>query len=65
MLLSIANVTQYSTLLFQSEEFYICILSHRYGDTILFHHEGGIDIGDVDSKVGFGIVPPIKSPLNF
>ena len=37
---------------FQNEEFYICILSHRYGDTILFHHEGGIDIGDVDAKVG-------------
>lgn len=34
----------------QNEEFYICILSHRYGDTILFHHEGGIDIGDVDAK---------------
>ena len=35
----------------QKEEFYVCIYSHRYGDTVLFHHEGGIDIGDVDSKV--------------
>ncbi|XP_022904967.2 ATP-citrate synthase isoform X1 [Onthophagus taurus] len=32
------------------EEMYICIYSHRHGDTILFHHEGGVDIGDVDSK---------------
>lgn len=29
---------------------YICIYSNRYGEVILFHHEGGIDIGDVDSK---------------
>ena len=34
----------------QNEESYVCILSHRTGDTILFHHEGGVDIGDVDSK---------------
>ncbi|KAK3591986.1 hypothetical protein CHS0354_031493 [Potamilus streckersoni] len=34
----------------QSEEFYVCIYSHRYADSILFHHEGGVDIGDVDSK---------------
>jgi len=29
---------------------YICIYSNREGEIILFHHEGGIDIGDVDSK---------------
>ena len=29
---------------------YICIYSYRDGEQILFHHEGGIDIGDVDSK---------------
>lgn len=34
----------------QNEEYYVCIYSHREGDTVLFHHEGGIDIGDVDSK---------------
>lgn len=34
----------------QEEEYYVCIHSHRFADTILFHHEGGIDIGDVDSK---------------
>lgn len=32
------------------EEAYVCIYSHRNGDTILFHHQGGVDIGDVDSK---------------
>ncbi|KAL1115806.1 hypothetical protein AAG570_006096 [Ranatra chinensis] len=34
----------------QEEEMYVCIYSHRYADTILFYHEGGVDIGDVDSK---------------
>ncbi|XP_054723158.1 ATP-citrate synthase-like [Uloborus diversus] len=34
----------------QENEVYLCIHSHRHADTILFHHEGGIDIGDVDSK---------------
>ncbi|KAF9165694.1 citrate synthase [Actinomortierella ambigua] len=31
-------------------EYYICINSDRFGDNILFTHEGGIDIGDVDAK---------------
>lgn len=34
----------------QKDEAYVCIFSHRHGDTILFHHEGGVDIGDVDAK---------------
>lgn len=34
----------------QDEEAYVCIYSHRNGDTILFHHQGGVDIGDVDAK---------------
>lgn len=33
-----------------AEEVYLCIYSQRYVDTILFHHEGGVDIGDVDAK---------------
>ncbi|BES99753.1 unnamed protein product [Nesidiocoris tenuis] len=33
-----------------AEEAYVCIYSHRNADTILFHHEGGVDIGDVDAK---------------
>lgn len=36
--------------LFQNEEAYVCIYSHRTADTILFYHQGGVDIGDVDSK---------------
>lgn len=34
----------------QQDEYYVCIYSHREGETILFHHEGGVDIGDVDEK---------------
>ncbi|KAK5638654.1 hypothetical protein RI129_012949 [Pyrocoelia pectoralis] len=34
-----------------SEEVYVCIYSHRHADTILFHHEGGVDIGDVNEGV--------------
>lgn len=34
----------------QNEEFYVCIYAQRDCDTILFHHEGGVDIGDVDKK---------------
>ena len=34
----------------QSEEAYVCVYSVREKDIILFHHEGGVDIGDVDSK---------------
>jgi hypothetical protein len=28
----------------------VCIYSSRNSDTILFHHQGGVDIGDVDAK---------------
>lgn len=31
-------------------EYYVCINSQREGDVILFTHEGGVDIGDVDAK---------------
>ncbi|XP_037665066.1 ATP-citrate synthase isoform X4 [Choloepus didactylus] len=34
----------------QAEEFYVCIYAARDGDYILFHHEGGMDVGDVDAK---------------
>ncbi|KAG0730231.1 ATP-citrate synthase [Chionoecetes opilio] len=34
----------------QDSEAYVCIYSHRHGDTLLFTHEGGVDIGDVDAK---------------
>jgi len=38
------------TFTLQEEEVYVCIYSHRKADTILFHHQGGIDIGDIDAK---------------
>jgi ATP citrate (pro-S)-lyase len=31
-------------------EYYVCITSTREADLILFTHEGGVDIGDVDAK---------------
>lgn len=34
----------------QSDEYYICIQSYRSNDEILFYHEGGVEVGDVDSK---------------
>ncbi|XP_076851479.1 ATP-citrate synthase [Brachyhypopomus gauderio] len=34
----------------QEDEFYVCIYAVREGDYLLFHHEGGVDVGDVDSK---------------
>lgn len=38
-------------------EYYICINSVREGDYILFTHEGGIDIGDVDAKALKLLIP--------
>lgn len=32
------------------EEYYIAIRSVRDGDEILFYHQGGVDVGDVDAK---------------
>ena len=32
------------------EEYYICIQSQREGEEILFCADGGVDVGDVDSK---------------
>lgn len=34
----------------QTDEYYICIFASRDKDTILFTHEGGVDVGDVDAK---------------
>lgn len=28
----------------------MCIYATRDGDHVLFHHEGGVDVGDVDAK---------------
>eukprot|EP00056_Hartaetosiga_gracilis_P009079 m.130072 g.130072 ORF g.130072 m.130072 type:complete len:1078 (+) comp13055_c2_seq4:64-3297(+) len=34
----------------QADEYYVCIYAGRNSNTILFYHEGGVDIGDVDAK---------------
>ena len=41
----------------QSDEAYICIQNKRTGDEVLFYHEGGVDVGDVDSKAVHYLVP--------
>lgn len=46
----------------QSDEYYVSIYSHREGDTVLFYHEGGVDVGDVDAKAE-AVNVPIDSPL--
>ena len=45
-------------------EFYVCINSNREGDSILFTHEGGVDVGDVDAKalrLDVGVNAPFPS----
>ncbi|EDV27248.1 uncharacterized protein TRIADDRAFT_22398 [Trichoplax adhaerens] len=34
----------------QDQELYLCIYGTREGDSILFYHEGGVDVGNVDEK---------------
>ena len=34
----------------QADEYYICIQNDKLGEEILFYSEGGVDVGDVDSK---------------
>lgn len=34
----------------ESEEYYVCIYTTRQENVILFYHQGGVEIGDVDSK---------------
>jgi len=41
----------------QETEYYININSVREGDWILFYHEGGVDVGDVDSKAEKLLIP--------
>lgn len=45
-------------------EFYVCINSNREGDSVLFTHEGGVDVGDVDAKalrLDIGVTSPFPS----
>ena len=41
----------------QSDEYYVCIQAKRWGEEILFYHEAGVDIGDVDAKAERMVVP--------
>ncbi len=34
----------------ESDECYVSIMSTRTGDAILFYHQGGVNVGDVDAK---------------
>jgi ATP citrate (pro-S)-lyase len=45
----------------QETEYYININSEREGDNILFYHEGGVDIGDVDVKASRLVIGPSDS----
>lgn len=42
----------------QETEYYVNINSVREGDNILFYHEGGVDVGDVDAKASRLLVAP-------
>jgi len=46
----------------QEEEFYICLHSTRNYDEILFYHEGGVDVGDVDEKAEKLQIPTGEGP---
>jgi ATP citrate (pro-S)-lyase len=40
-----------------SDEYYLAITSTKGGDTIMFHYEGGVNVGDVDAKASRLEVP--------
>lgn len=40
-----------------NDEYYVALTSTQAGDTIMFYHEGGVDVGDVDSKASRLEVP--------
>ncbi|KAJ3820198.1 ATP-citrate synthase [Lentinula raphanica] len=46
-----------------NSEYYVCINSDRSGDTILFTHEGGVDVGDVDAKA-LKLLIPVPTAAN-
>ena len=46
----------------EKDEYYVAITSEREGDNILFHHEGGINVGDVDAKALKLFVPVGEMP---
>jgi len=46
----------------ETDEYYFAIISERYGDQILFYHQGGINVGDVDAKAERLFVPTGEYP---
>lgn len=44
------------------EEFYTCIYATRQGNTVLFHPEGGVEVGDIDTKA-YSVNVDIESTL--
>lgn len=44
------------------DEYYLAIRSVREGDEILFYHEGGIHVGDIDTKAARWTVPIGEAP---
>lgn len=46
------------------EELYICIQSTRSGEKILFYHQGGVDVGNVDEKASSLEVDVEMDPLS-
>ena len=46
----------------EADECYVAIISTKDGDTIMFHHEGGVNVGDVDTKASRLEVPIGTSP---
>ncbi|MBN2256015.1 MAG: ATPase [Deltaproteobacteria bacterium] len=46
----------------EKDEYYVAITAQREGDAVLFHHEGGINVGDVDAKAVKLFVPIGETP---
>jgi ATP citrate (pro-S)-lyase len=44
------------------EELYVAIFSARDGDTMMFYHQGGVDVGDVDAKAARMFIPTGDMP---
>lgn len=47
----------------QEEEFYLCVYATREGDHLLFHHQGGVEVGDVDAKA-LRLMVPVDEKIN-
>lgn len=47
----------------QEEEFYVCVYATREGDHVLFHHQGGVEVGDVDAKA-LRLMVPVDEKIN-